>query len=72
MLSGYSGFTDDLDVPASNGVYERKKSEGSSGSNNSNGEDMSPRPPAKPSASPGPIGPPGKGKAYMNAIGSNR
>lgn len=77
MLSGYSGFTDDLDVPVSNGADERKKSEGSSDSANSNGEAMSPPPAARSNASPGPIGPPSaydkaKGRASMNAIGSNR
>jgi len=71
MLSGYSGFTDDLDVPSTNGYEERKKSDDSSGSNGSY-EDASGRPGGQ-TRSPGPIGPPssfgndkGKGKAPMN------
>ncbi|PNS21358.1 1,3-beta-glucanosyltransferase [Sphaceloma murrayae] len=35
MLSGYSGFTDDLDVPHQNGEYERKGSGGSGSSGRS-------------------------------------
>jgi len=71
MLSGYSGFTDDLDVPSTNGYEERKKSDDSSGSNGSY-EDAVGRH-AGQTRSPGPIGPPssfgndkGKGKAPMN------
>jgi len=71
MLSGYSGFTDDLDVPSTNGYEERKKSDDSSGSNGSY-EDTTGRPSGQ-TRSPGPIGPPssfgndkGKGKAPMN------
>ncbi|KAG8630562.1 hypothetical protein KVT40_002181 [Elsinoe batatas] len=35
MLSGYSGFTDDLDMPHQNGEYERKASKGSGSSGRS-------------------------------------
>ena len=77
MLSGYSGFTDDLDVPEGGGLDEqgRKRSDGSSISTGSAGDQFSPRPAVfKPMS---PIGPPsfddkGKGRARMSPIGSNR
>jgi len=77
MLSGYSGFTDDLDVPSTNGGAEgRKRSEGSSASTGSVGEDLATnsRSLAAKTMGPGPIGPPSaseraRGKAF--AFGSN-
>ncbi|KAL1303186.1 hypothetical protein AAFC00_006611 [Neodothiora populina] len=57
MLSGYSGFTDDLDVMPG---MEENKSEGSSGSSGaSQGDLMSPRPLVSKAMSP--IGPPSSG-----------
>lgn len=75
MLSGYSGFTDDLDVlPVGDEELDGKKSEDSSGSNGSQGEYMSPRPKTMSPIGPrsAAVGNDDKGRGKNGAIGNHR